>query len=276
MATTPLTRALALLLFVFSGGCTTTATQTIEEEVPEIRPGILQGYLPMEDPLDSKAFVPPAPAKDSARQALDNAVSARALSLHGTSRWQLATKDADLHFPEAASTFSCALGLPISEAETPALYMLLRRTLADVGLATYAAKNAYQRQRPFMSNGAPICTPEDEETLRSDGSYPSGHTSIGWGWALILSQLAPERTEALLARGRAYGESRIVCNVHWYSDVAAGRMVAAGALARLQTNSDFRAAMAAAGEEVVMMRARELPVDSDCAAEAATLATTLH
>ena len=30
-----------------------------------------------------------------------------------------------------------------------------------------------------------------------------GHTAIGWGFALILSELAPDRADDLLARGRA-------------------------------------------------------------------------
>ena len=47
-----------------------------------------------------------------------------------------------------------------------------------------------------------------------DGSCPSGHTDIGWGWALILSEIAPDRTDAILERDRAFGESRVVCNVH--------------------------------------------------------------
>ncbi len=150
--------------------------------------------------------------------------------------------------------------------------MLLRRTLADLGLATYSAKNAYQRERPFMVNGEPICTPEEEEMLRGDGSYPSGHTAIGWGWALMLSQLAPDRAEALLARGRAFGESRNVCNVHWRSDVIAGRMVGAAAVARLQNDAAFMTAMAAARGDIERLRGQDLAPTRDCAAEAAALA----
>ncbi len=41
-----------------------------------------------------------------------------------------------------------------------------------------------------MENNAPVCTPEDEEKLRKDGSYPSGHTALGWAWALILTEIA--------------------------------------------------------------------------------------
>jgi acid phosphatase (class A) len=251
------------------------AAPVVKEEVPEIRPGILAGYLPMEEPLDSLAFVPPAPAPGSPRQALDEAISQRAVALRGSPRWELAQRDADLHFPEAAETFSCALGLPITEQHTPELYMLLRRTLADLGLATYPAKNHYGRARPFMANGAPTCTPGDEEDLRDDPSYPSGHTAIGWGWALILSDLAPDRAGAILSRGRAYGESRVVCNVHWYSDVEAGRLVGAAAYARLQRNEAFMGAREAAAAEVAAARERGLGSPGDCASEENALATPI-
>ena len=165
-------------------------------------------------------------------------------------------------------------GIPISEATTPQLYMLMRRTLADVGLASYSAKNAYQRVRPFMVNGEPTCTPEEEGMLRKDGSYPSGHTSIGWGWALILAELMPEKAEAILARGRAFGESRNVCNVHWHSDVVAGRMVAASAYSQLHNNEDFLAAMGATRKELAGLDMAALSPSRDCEEEAKALSIT--
>ena len=264
----------SLVLLLTLSSCSSTPDKSAEVKViPEIRPGVLQGYLPMDDPIASVEFVPPAPAANSPRQAMDDAVAERMFALRDTPRWELAKQDAHLGFPAAADTFSCSLGIPISESDTPALYLLIRRTLADLGLATYSAKNAYQRKRPFMVNGAPICTPDEEEMLRHDGSYPSGHTAIGWGWALILSELAPERAESLLARGRAFGESRNVCNVHWRSDIIAGRMVAAAAVARLQTNEEFRTAMAEAREDVERARQKDLPPNRDCTAEARALET---
>lgn len=273
-----------LLLVAGLSACTTVGPESAQidpaqgagEEVRELIPGLLEGYIPQEEQLDSTVFVLPAPAQDSAMQALDDAWAESMLQLRGTARWELAIRDADLYFPAASDAFSCALGIAISEEGTPSLYMLMRRTLTDAGLAPYAAKNAYQRQRPFMVNGQPTCTPDDEEALRKDGSYPSGHTAIGWGWALILSELSPERSEAILARGRAFGESRNVCNAHWYSDVVAGRMAGAAAVARLHGNEQFLAAMAAAREDIANARASGSEPTVDCEAEAEALSTPLQ
>ena len=245
------------------------------EQVKEIMPGMLEGYLPKEEQLDSKVFVPPAPGEASALQAMDTAWSERMLELRGTGRWDLAIQDADLAFPAAADTFSCALGIPVSEETTPALYMLLRRTLTDIGLAPYSAKNAYSRERPFMVSETPVCTPDDEEALRKDGSYPSGHTAIGWGWALILTELAPDRAEEILARGRAFGESRNVCNAHWYSDVVAGRLVGAAAVAKLHANVEFRQAMDAARLDIERIRRERVAPQGDCSIEIETLSSGL-
>ncbi|HEX7034896.1 MAG TPA: phosphatase PAP2 family protein [Pseudomonadales bacterium] len=260
-----------VLLGALAAGCAGTGSVDIPTDVPELRPGILQGYLPPEALPDSAALLPPPPEPESAAMARDREAMEAALALQGTPRWEQARADAVLRFPAAVRSFSCALGAPITEEATPNLYMLLRRSLADLGLSTYGAKNRYRRTRPFMVNEQPTCTPDDEEALRADGSYPSGHAAIGWGWALILAELAPERADALLARGRDFAESRVICNVHWSSDVAEGRNVGAAAVARLHGDPVFRAQLEQARGEVADAPAGGATQDVDCAAdEAAT------
>jgi len=226
---------------------------------PEIGHGLVQGYMHGQQPLNSVKFVPAPPQADSPRQAADNAISQSTMTLRGSPRWDLAAKEAVLTFPEAAGIFQCALGMDISESKTPALYRLMQRSLTDFGLATCPAKKAYQRARPFLSNKEAICTPDDLEALKKDGSYPSGHSAVGWGWALTLSQLAPERAERVLARGRSYAQSRIICNVHWMSDTEAGMAVGAAAFARLQNDALFQATMTVARQEI----AQNLGGDAD-------------
>ena len=218
------------------------------------------------------ALLPAPPPAGSAAFALDEEIAKESIALHGTPRWTQATVDADLSFPNAAGIFSCALRAPITQEHTPRLYLLLRRTLTDVGLSTYAAKNHYQRTRPFVVNNGAICTPAEQAEIAKDGSYPSGHTAIGWAWALILSEISPEQTNAVLARGEAYGDSRNVCNVHWHSDVVQGRMMGAAVVARLHAEPEFRSDLEAARSELAAARSQDAKPTIDCAADAAALA----
>jgi acid phosphatase (class A) len=63
-----------------------------------------------------------------------------------------------------------------------------------------------------------------------------------------------------------------VCNVHWQSDVTEGRAVGAALVARLHASEEFRADLESAREEIVAVRAREMPQSRDCEAEARTVA----
>ena len=258
-----------LLATGISAGCATGDTRPLD--VPEIRPGVAAGYLTTAQLPDSVALLPPPPARDSAGFAADQAISA-VRHLRGTPRWTQAIADDELGFPQAANIFSCAMDVAVDAHTTPHLYRLLRRTRTDAAVVSDAAKHHYKRPRPFLENNAPTCTPAKEKGLAANGSYPSGHTSIGWAWALILSEVAPEHTDAILARGRSYGESRLVCNVHWQSDVVQGRFMAAAVVARLHANADFRADVDAARAEVAQARSRGLKPTRDCGAESAALA----
>jgi acid phosphatase (class A) len=266
---------LASALFAIAGCQTPTpppSPPTSIDAVGELRPGYARGYLDRKVLPDSLALLPRPPEEGSARQAADLASHRASRALQGTPRWQLAADDADLRFPKAAETFSCALDLTISQERTPHLYMLLRRSLADAGLATYAAKNTYKRARPFVVLEETTCAPADEAALSKDGSYPSGHAALGWAWALILAELAPDRANAVLQRGFEFGQSRVVCGAHWQSDVDAGRVVGAAALARLHADPVFRAQMIAAKAEISDDRAKGLRSVRDCRSEASALA----
>ena len=154
---------------------------SVSLSLEEIKPGLLKGYLKKSEFPNSLALLPPPPEEGSIAWQLDQEKAAYYVALKDSARTQLAAQDAVLAFPAALKAFNSILPKKISEENTPNAYLLMRRTLTDLGLSTYAAKDHYKRPRPFMINDTPICTPEDEEALRGDGSYPSGHTAIGWG-----------------------------------------------------------------------------------------------
>ncbi len=259
-----------LLAYVVAAGCANVDGQR-RAAVPEIRPGFLAGYLQPAELPDSLALIPPPPAAGSAALAEDQEAARKALALKGAPQWKLAAQDADIMFPHAAGTFACAVNAPITEKETPYLYMLLRRVLTDARYSTRKAKRYYSRPRPFVVNRESTCASEHNRFLSKNTSYPSGHAAIGWAWALVLAEIAPDRADAILARGRSYGDGRVVCNVHWHSDVIEGRLLGSAVVARLHANSTFRSDLEAARGEIAAVRAKGLKPQRDCAAEAAAL-----
>lgn len=259
----------AALLAALAGCASTAAPPATPVEASVTTKAV--GYLPAEAVPASLALVPAPPAAGSAGFALDEQVSREARALRDSPRFAQAHRDAELGFPAGANQFSCAIDVDVDAVKTPALYRLLERSRIDASAATRTAKKHYQRARPFMVNNEPTCSPEDEQDLRGNGSYPSGHTSIGWAWALILSEIAPDRADAIQARGRNYGESRLVCNVHWQSDILEGRFMGAAAVARLHDNAAFNKDLIAARREIAAARKAGLHSSRDCATEEAVL-----
>lgn len=260
---------LAITVLLLAGCSTPPAPPT---DLPELRPGYVAGYLQPAEYPDAKVLLTAPPEKDSPPQAADEAVYKDLRRLRDTPRWAMAANDADVFFPGLAHTFSCAAGLPITKDGTPHLYMLMRRIRMDSSRANDAPKDLYKRVRPFRHfGGDPICVPHEAARFKDD-SYPSGHASIGWALALTLAEAAPDRSDQILVRGAEFGRSRLVCGVHWPSDIEAGRLVGAATVARLHANPVFLAQLAEAKREVAAARAAGLRPTQDCAAEARTIA----
>jgi acid phosphatase (class A) len=264
------------VLILFTGCVATPDARTRLGTVPEFHPelglGALEGYLGAKALPNSLALIPPPPAPGSAAFAHDEEVARNTFALRDTPRFALATADFELKLPVFINDFSCALNTEITKQDTPYLFNLLSRSFSDLALSTYTAKNHYQRKRPFQVNHQPIAVPEMQELLEQDPSYPSGHSALGWGFALILSELAPNQGDEILARGRAYTESRMVANHHWYSDVIWGRFMGSATVARLHADPTFRADLEAGRAELAAVHAKGVAPTGDCKAEAAALA----
>jgi acid phosphatase (class A) len=227
-----------------------TQSFTNVEQLREIMPGLLEGYLSEEEMPNSLLLLPPPPEYTSPSFSIDLEYAKRAAQFYDDTRFMQAKIDANLSFPEATKSFESTLGIEIDEVKTPRLYVLMRRIMTDAGLSTYAAKNHYNRERPFVMHNFKTCTPEQEDVLRKVGSFPSGHTAVGWAWALVFSEIFPENKKMILERGYDFGESRIVCHAHWYSDVEMGRVMGKATVDCLRANAIFQRDLAAAKEEV--------------------------
>ena len=158
-------------------------------------------------------------------------------------------RDANWSVDTLAAIFSKPFGLKIDPKETPAIYKALIKGIYTGQLIRIRPKAYFHRQRPFEFFHEHVMNQWEEGELIGEGSYPSGHTMRGWLTALILSEINPDATNELFARGWEYGESRVISGAHWQSDVDASRPAASIAYARLQTSPEFRKQMDKAKKE---------------------------
>ncbi|PXA86454.1 phosphatidic acid phosphatase [Nostoc sp. 3335mG] len=229
-----------------------------------------QGYL-ADGAFDLMQVLPPAPVSGDARYQADRKIFRQTRKLAGTPRWQLATSDVKTDQRSLMADFSCAVGVVLTPEDSPRTEALVARARVDTGHQTNIAKDFYKRRRPFLIDHGKICQPESE--LADSYDYPSGHTTLGWTWALALSDLLPERTTAILARGRAYGDSRFICGAHNESAVEAGKLSAGATMQAVRQTPAYQADAAAARAELRGLIANpSTPRPTGCDAEAKLIA----
>jgi acid phosphatase (class A) len=230
------------------------------------------GYLGADAVPDHRVFLPPPPAVDSPAGIADVAIYHATRSLESGPRWQLAASDDRIGSRKMLGDFGCAMGIDLTAVETPALARTLARANADLLPMVGDAKDHYRRPRPFVTESGPICVDVSPEFAAS-GSYPSGHSAAAWLYALLLSEIDPGNAAAIVARGRAFGESRVVCGVHYVTDVEGGRLTTTALVAALHSNAEFEADMVAARAELAKARAAAPKPDAASCPAPGALAT---
>lgn len=233
-------RKITLITLIFVCSLTVSAQQ--EEKVTP--------YYQVSELPDLVKCLPPPPAFDSPEFANDMMRYAWGVEQRQDSlRAEQVKRDAVWSYEALLSTFEEAFGMKISKEKTPELWKLMITSLTTTDAMRKAPKAYYHRQRPFERMGQPTLTGEDEE-LRGEGSYPSGHTMRGWTCALLLAEVNPQRANEIYARGWDYGVSRVIAGAHWQSDVDNTRAAASIAYAALHNSADFCKQMEKAKKEV--------------------------
>lgn len=225
----------------------------------------LPGYLGKDGVPNAIAILPPPPAPGSALDAVDKETFTKTRALLGTPRGDLAAWDANHYF----GAFNCVLGVDLEGPSVPpALTTLFRRLAVDASSITNLAKDHFDHPRPFIAPNGPICVEDQRAGLMKSYSYPSGHATFSWSMALVLAELAPDKASDILARARAFGESRVVCGVHTVSDIEEGRTTGAALVAVLHSNAEFKADMEAAKVALAAYRAAsQVPNPAQCKVE---------
>lgn len=237
--------AAACCLFSFSAYAQTTKGHSTDP---------VHYFLEIDQVPNSLELLPAPPEEGSILFEYDQARYQWGKEQRDTPRGAQAAADARVDGNGVPMAFSEAFGYEITPEKTPEIYKLIVGMREDAGdLATRAAKEHYMRTRPFAYYGEMTCNPAQQEELSTNGSYPSGHTSIGWATALVLAELNPARQNEILERGYQMGESRVICGYHFQSDVDAARLVAAGVVARLHADEGFQEQLAKAKAEMALL-----------------------
>lgn len=159
--------------------------------------------------------------------------------------------------------FETSAGRTLNKTKRPILAHILSWVLTDAG--TYSdIKTGAARQRPFVEDSSIVpCyvsylmqTPPPAVSYTY--SYPSGHATNGYLAGLVLAKVMPDRRAAIMARGMRYGTNRVICGVHYPTDVVVGQIFARFLFSKIDSDPRFRKDVDCAVEEDLLDRLGKL------------------
>lgn len=188
-------------------------------------------YLPAERP-DYAAAIGPPPTPGSAAASVD----ADAVRLAEKTRTAAEIKQAQSDdAQEDIFLYATVLGPAFNAASFPKVAALSAHLRNDVGVTSPPLKARFHRPRPFLVDRLhPVCE------QKTEGSFPSGHASVGYLTGLVLAQMVPAKAAAVLSRAADYAHNRVLCGVHYPSDVEASRTLALVMLGELSSSPRFQ------------------------------------
>ena len=200
-------------------------------------------FLPAEDPAFVEFFAaPPAPDSAQTRSELEELL-----------KLQAARTDADVAAARAdrkteVRRFYAALGFAAGRPpDLPRLENLAEKVEDDVRIHVRHVKDHFRRLRPYEIE--PRIEPCIDD-VRGDLSYPSGHAAFAYSMYVMLAMMVPEREEQLESRASQFARQRLVCGVHFPSDLAAGDRAARKLLGEMLAVKEFRLEFAEATAEL--------------------------
>jgi acid phosphatase (class A) len=262
----------AITAALLAGGCSVNASFPAPSrvEAPAQTP---QPYLAPDTLASLVSAVPPPVTAGSSEATADQRESLRWTGLEDSDRWRLAQTHAEVRPALAVQHFDCPLNTRLADDPPPALVRLLGRSLRDASVVSNAAKAVGFRPRPVADDPARRACIRVDDDLRSSASHPSGHATVGALWGRIMAEVAPDQAEALIRIGDEIGVSRVVCALHYPSDVAAGQALGEALFAAVRATPDYQADLAAARVEVAQARTFGR-LNPGCAAERIALGQT--
>lgn len=148
---------------------------------------------------------------------------------------------------ETIFAFANVLGDRFNEAALPLTAAFGKRVVNDESVNVNPVKAFFHRIHPYTTDTSlkPVC-----KTKGKDDSYPSGHATVGYLLGLTLAEMVPEKRDEILARADGFARSRLICGVHYPSDIRASKPLSYAVHALMTANPQYRVELAAAKAEL--------------------------
>ncbi len=194
--------------------------------------------------IDPAVVLPPPPVDGSAQQRaeldeLRDIQAARTPDRLAQARWD------DAH--EDATAFASVIGAAFDLKELPKTAALLAQVQKEQEALASRAKAYFHRARPFVVDPNLIGCSRGTKFYTS---YPSGHATMAYTIAPVLEALMPAKAQVIAKRADDYAYSRLVCEVHYRSDLRAGQILGTWAATTLLRAPDLQARFEAARQEL--------------------------
>jgi acid phosphatase (class A) len=196
--------------------------------------------------VQAVVLISPPPAIDSKKMSKD---LAEIYALHRSSSPQEIEKANWDNQHEDIFAIGMVLGDKFTKESLPATTALWADMNNDQGIVVSAAKKFFQHPRPYDldSNIKSIC---GSKPGGPKNSYPSGHGTVGYLSALVLTMMVPEKAELIRTRADEYAHNRVICGDHYASDLPASKEAADLIMGNMLGNARFQQEFAAAKAEV--------------------------
>jgi acid phosphatase (class A) len=200
-------------------------------------------FLPVEDAAFVASFAAPsAPGSPETRAELDELLKLQATRTDADVAAARADRKTEIR------RFYPALGFDDGDfPDLPRLETLAEKVEDDVRIHVRQVKDQFRRLRPYEIE--PRLQPCIDD-VRGDLSYPSGHAAFAYSMYRMLAMMVPEREGQLEARAIQFARQRMVCGVHFPSDLAAGDRAARALLGRMVAVPEFQRELAQATAEL--------------------------
>ena len=166
--------------------------------------------------LDASKFLPGPPEDTSVEYLNDLTQYDWGKTMRNTPTWQNASTDMYFQLSTYINAFSPLVGLQISKANTPNIYLVLDYIMSYGQNVIQQTNSSYGYvKRPYVRFSDNTLVPSIENQYSNISSYPSSFAFMGWLTALTLIEICPDKQNDILARGYNFGTSSIIAGVNW-------------------------------------------------------------